>query len=72
MTTEFIKAKRLDSIAKMEAKKMRYCGFKATAKCDWANDIFGVTVQGITDEDYAGLVDYQTTGAISNEILILR
>ena len=72
MTNQYLQNERLEKLVKSEAKKMRFCGFKATAKTDWANGIFGVTVKGVSDEDYNGLLDYQKTGVLSSEILILR
>ena len=72
MTAEFKNAERLESIAKAEAKKLRYCGFDAKGHYNWSDNVFAVKIKNISDADFNGMIEYQKTGVLSDEIQIIR
>jgi len=71
-TREYLEMKTKEDLAKSEAKKLRYCGLNAKAHSDWEKNVFAVKIYNLSQEDYATLLNYQETGAISNKIQILR
>jgi len=66
MTTEYLNCKRIEEMTKAAAKTVRFCGFKATAKSDWANGIFKVVIKCSSEE----VSQIKELGLFSNEITL--
>ena len=72
MTTEYFANKRLEKIVKADYKKLKYCGFKIKQVLDWDQNIFGIKIFNISDEDFLSVKEYQKSGLLSNEIKLYK
>lgn len=66
MTTEYLKIKRIEDMTKAAAKTVKFCGFQAKVKSDWANGVIKLVVKCSAEE----INQIIALGLFSNEISI--